>query len=303
MGSGSWNMDRYRDYSRSMGRTVSGSGALDMSGIRNARQIYRKTKLDPTLSPWRVMRECCDSKEHPETKPVILALDVTGSMGPSCLRVAGELNPIMMDAFEHYTDMEFMIMGIGDTDTSDQAPIQISQFESDIRIASQLDRVWIEFGGGGNCFESYTAAWYMGLKHTALDCWKRGKKGTIITMGDEPLNPYLPMERMRELTGDPLQRDVDTEELYREVLPYFNVYHLAVSDPLNSYHFYAKNIESSFGRLLGDHFRVTTVEQLPQAIAACLMDSMSHSDMGRDVFLPRKRFGQRTPRQQVQAVR
>ena len=279
MGSGKWNREKYEEYSRMAGRKLSSRGAVDMSGIRNARQMYRAAGPDPALSPFRVIRECCDSEEHPETKPVILALDVTGSMGDSCLRVAGELNPIMTDAFEQYRDIEFMVMGIGDTDTRDRAPIQISQFESDIRIASQLDRIWIEFGGGGNCFESYSAAWYMGLKHTAPDCWKRGKKGTIITMGDEPLNPYLPRTRLNELTGDCLQQDVETEALYREASGYFNIYHLAVNDPGNSYGYYARGIEKSFGSLLGKRFRVTTVEQLPQAIAACLQDSLQNDDM------------------------
>lgn len=89
-----------------------------------------------------------------------------------------------------------MIMGIGDL-AYDGCPIQVSQFESDIRIAEQLDKIYFEFGGGGNSFESYTAAWYFGSRHTKLDCLNRGKKGIIITMGDEQLNPYLPLKGRR----------------------------------------------------------------------------------------------------------
>lgn len=288
MGSGRWSGSMYAAYQKSSGRKVKADGSLDMSGISRADQIYRQTELDKSLSPYKVMRECCDSTEHPETKPVILALDVTGSMGRSCMKVASALNPIMTDAFEQWKDIEFMVMGIGDTDARDRAPIQISQFESDIRIASALDKIWIEFGGGGNCFESYSAAWYMGLRHTSLDCWKRGKKGTIITMGDEPLNPYLPRERMSKLTGDPLQEDIETEQLYAEASRYFNIYHLAVSDSYNSYGYYKKSIDASFGKLLGDHFRVTTVEQLPQAIAACIQDSQDNDSMN-DMPLKKKK--------------
>jgi hypothetical protein len=132
------------------------------------------------------MRECCDSDEHPDTLPVILALDVTGSMGGALLKTAASLNVIMQKILDEYEDVEFMVMGIGDL-SYDRAPIQISQFESDIRIAEHLDRLWFERGGGGNSFESYTAAWYMGLYHTSLDCWKKGRKGILITLGDEPL--------------------------------------------------------------------------------------------------------------------
>lgn len=102
-------------------------------------------------------------------------------------------------------------MGIGDL-SYDRFPIQASQFESDIRIAEQLEKVYFEFGGGGNFYESYTAAWYFGARHTKLDCWNRGKKGIIITIGDERLNPYLPRTAyycgLSNATGDSLEDTV-----------------------------------------------------------------------------------------------
>jgi hypothetical protein len=162
------------------------------------------------------MRECRDSEEHPETVPVILALDVTGSMSAAAVEIAKKLNVIMTNLYDQVKDVEFMIMGIGDL-YCDRGSIQISQFESDIRIAEQLDKIWFEFGGGGNFWESYSAAWYMGSRHCDLDCWKRGKKGIIITMGDERLNPYLPEEALMLQTGDDLEADVKTEDLYEEV--------------------------------------------------------------------------------------
>lgn len=47
------------------------------------------------LDPKNVIRECCDTEEHPNTIPVILALDVTGSMGQAAVEVAKKLNVIM----------------------------------------------------------------------------------------------------------------------------------------------------------------------------------------------------------------
>ena len=72
-------------------------------------------------------------------------------------------------------DVEISIMAIGDL-AYDSAPIQMSQFESDVRIAEHLDKVYFGGGGGGNCYESYSLAWYCGLNHAQLDCWERGKK-------------------------------------------------------------------------------------------------------------------------------
>ena len=272
MGCGGWKREDFERYSKGMGRTVCADGHVDTSGMHGAQDMYRARAIDPKMDPYKVMRECCDTEEHPDTVPVILALDVTGSMGGALLKTASSLGVIMEDILEKYTDVEFMIMGIGDL-TYDRAPIQISQFESDIRIAEHLDRIWFERGGGGNNFESYTAAWYMGLYHTQLDCWKRGKKGIIITLGDEPLNPYLPCERLTRVTGDALRKDVETGALYRKALQYFDLFHIAVDDPEDSYRWHKPKIIRSFGRLLGKRFAVSTLDCLPQTIIGCLKEA------------------------------
>ena len=190
MGSGSWTSRSFADYTT----TTKGMAVEDfMDTSFSAQELYKARRLSAALDPKIVMRECRDSEEHPNTLPVILALDVTGSMGGSAVKVAQKLNDIMTELYNdpNVQDIEFCIMGIGDL-YCDDAPIQISQFESDIRIAEQLDELYFEGGGGGNSYESYTAAWYMGVNHCDLDCWKRGQKGIIITMGDELPNPYLP---------------------------------------------------------------------------------------------------------------
>ena len=269
MGGGYWRKEDFARYSAGMGRTVRSDGHIDTSGMRSAQDMYRARGLDPDLSPYKVMRECCDSEEHPETVPVILALDVTGSMGGALLKTASSLGVIMQNILDKYKDVEFMVMGIGDL-SYDRGPIQISQFESDIRIAEHLDKIWFERGGGGNSFESYTAAWYMGLHHTVLDCWKRGRKGIIITLGDEPLNPYLPGARLEQLTGDRLQGDVQTRDLYLRALEKFEIFHVAVDDPGDCDRRYAGQIKSSFGRLLKKRLRVSTLDELPRTILKCL---------------------------------
>ena len=272
MGGGYWRREDFAKYSRTHGRRVRSDGHIDTSGMHGAQDMYKARMLDPQLNPYKVVRECCDSEEHPETIPVILALDVTGSMGGACLKTAASLNVIMQDIMKQYKDVEFMIMAIGDL-AYDAAPIQISQFESDIRIAEHLDKIWFERGGGGNSFESYTAAWYMGLHHTKLDCWKRDKKGIIITMGDEPMNPYLPASPLARATGDILQGDVETPELYREALGRFEIFHIAIDDREDCYSHYRDRIRDSFGKLLKDRFLVSTLDMLPQTILSCLEQS------------------------------
>jgi hypothetical protein len=186
---GAWTEKDYVSYSASVGRSTKRDASTGtmcfMADDYSAQEVYKSRRIQPELDPKNVMRECCDSEEHPNTIPVILALDVTGSMGSTAVKVASKLNEVMTKLYDNVTDVEFCIMGIGDL-AFDSAPIQISQFESDIRIAENVDNIYHEHGGGGNNFESYSFAWYMGLRHTNLDCWNRGKKGIIITLGHDP---------------------------------------------------------------------------------------------------------------------
>lgn len=186
--------------------------------------------MNDKLNPYNVVRECCDSEEHPNTIPVILALDVTGSMGSASIEVASELGNIMKELYKTNKDVEFMIMGIGDF-YYDKSPLQVSQFESDIRIAEQLDLLYHEHGGGSNDFESYTAAWAFGLYNCNLDCWKRGKKG-IITMGDETINPYIDCGEWKSHVGEPPQDEnglILTGSLYNKVKDKYNLFHINVA--------------------------------------------------------------------------
>lgn len=272
MGSGSWTSCAYVTHST----TTRGYNSMADFMSASAQDLYRSNKLEDCLNPYKVIRECCDSEEHPNTVPVILALDVTGSMGSAAEAVAKKLDEIMTELYKTVTDVEFMIMAIGDL-SYDNAPIQASQFESDIRIAEQLEKVYFEGNGGGNSWESYTAAWYFALNHTKLDCWNRGKKGIIITLGDEPLNPYLPKTPLSQVTGDNLQADVDTNKLYEDVTKKFDVYHLAIDDSHTSYNFYANNIKETFGDLLGDHFKVSTLQSLSSDIANIVNESANNS--------------------------
>lgn len=264
MGSGSWTVNSFASYSTSVGRGLDAGGSV--SGDYSAQEMFKQRYIAPELNPKNVIRECCDSEEHPYTRPVILALDVTGSMGGASVKVAKELNVIMTDLYSKVKDVEFLIMGIGDL-AYDVAPIQASQFESDIRIAEQLDKIYFEAGGGGNSYESYTAAWYFGLRHCKLDCWNRGKKGIIITLGDEPLNPYLPKNALSEVTGDKLQEDVETVDLYKQVIEKYEVYHLAVNDTETSYRWHEAEIKNTFGKYLDEnHLKVVNMDNLATTI-------------------------------------
>lgn len=269
MGSGSWTTASYAMYSADAGKTYS------VTTGRVINQEFHQKWLDKSLDPKLFsIRECVNNEEHPNTIPIILGLDVTGSMGDTCKECAEALGVIMTSLYKKYKDIEFCIMGIGDL-AYDSAPVQMSQFESDVRIAESLDKVYMEHGGGGNDYESYTAAWYMGLKRTKLDAVeKQGRKGIIITMGDEKLNPYLPSDKLNDATNSKEQSDIETNELYKEVSKKFDVYHIAVNDYGNCYNYHKKGIEETFGNLLGKRLKISTINKLSETIESCIDDSL-----------------------------
>ena len=271
MGSGIFTTSSFTSYSTSRGRTVDSRGTVTSDNLQD---FYQQTHIHKDLNPYKVVRECCDSEEHPNTIPVIIGLDVTGSMGRACVKTAQNLNTIITSLYDKFDDIEFMIMGIGDL-AYDRAPIQASQFESDVRIAEHLDKVYMEHGGGGNGFESYTAAWYFGLHHTKLDCWKRGKKGIIITMGDEPLNPYLPKTPLEKVTGDNLEADVETKDLYELTKEKFDIYHIAIDDIDDCYQHYKTRVDKTFKEVLNEDYKISTLDKLPSTIVKCIENSVN----------------------------
>ena len=284
MGSGSWSVSNYAAYACSTGHGYDAECCTIARDYTSSSQAFTAHQIDKAMDPKNVLRECCDNEEHPATIPVILALDVTGSMGSTAIEVQKKLNPIMVEIYKRVKDAEIMVMAIGDL-AYDNSPIQISQFESDIRIAENLHKIQFENGGGGNDYESYTAAWYMGLKHCKLDCWKRGKKGLIITMGDEPINPYLPCYQLNEATGDTCQSDVETPKLFKEASEKFDIYHISVES--RSYPNQTRE-RSTFAKVIGEqHALVSSVDKISDKIISIVEDFAKKSNQSIIVESPK----------------
>ena len=66
---------------------------------------------------------------------------------------------------------------------------------------------------------------------------------------------------------------METGELFRQALQYFDIFHVAVDDPEDSYRWHKHKIIKSFGRLLGRRFAVSTLDRLPQTILGCLEEA------------------------------
>ena len=224
MGCGSWTSSSWDSYKKSK--------SIDAKST--VRSIYHSSECKDTMNPKGVnVRESRDSDEHPNSNAIILGLDVTGSMGSTAETIAkGGLNDIITGIYDKniLEDPQVMVAAIGDT-YYDESPLQVGQFESDIRAAQNLMDIWFEGGGGGNGGESYLALWYFAARHTSIDCFeKRGKKGVIFTIGDEPCCSKLPKEHIKEVFGDDVQADINAEDILAEVSKMYDVYHIGLRE-------------------------------------------------------------------------
>lgn len=198
---------------------------------KSTREVFNRSSIKQTMDPRGVtMRESRDSAANPKSTPIILALDVTGSMGMIADHIAreglGTLIEIILDR-KPVTDPHIMVMGVGDVHC-DAAPLQVSQFEADIRIAEQLKDLWLEGGGGGNQHESYTLPWYFAAAKTDIDSVKDGRKGILFTFGDEECPPDLRAEQIKRVLGDKVKKDMTAKELFDMVEEKYTVYHVVV---------------------------------------------------------------------------
>lgn len=241
MGTARWNPSDWSAYANSTSRKTTDA-------------VFASRSLDEDLNPLGVVaRESRDSDLNPESSAIIVGLDVTGSMGMIADALARKGLGTMVEeilARKPVADPHIMCLGIGDA-LYDQAPLQATQFEADIRIARQLERLWLEKGGGGNACESYNLPWYFAAMHTSIDCFeKRGKKGYLFTVGDEEPPRVLPAKAISHFIGDRVQRDFESHELLRMASRMYHVFHVIVEEGSHARHD-SRGVRSAWIDLLG----------------------------------------------------
>lgn len=193
----------------------------------------RTNKVTQDLDIRGKVRECVDLEgEHNNTFPVIIALDVTGSMGHVPERLVKRDFPEIMKKIidAGVNDAQVCFMAIGDHEC-DYVPIQVGQFEaSDELLDNWLTRLYLEGGGGGNTGESYLLAWAVAARQVKTDAWdKRKKKGVLITIGDEPNLTRLPDSDRNKLLGVG-QGDISDKAILAEAMEKWEVYHINLMD-------------------------------------------------------------------------
>ena len=167
----------------------------DSRGINSnssAAAIFKNKEFKDIYNPLFInMRESRDSEDSPNSTPVILGFDVTGSMDYLAVEIAtNSLNKTITELYDKKPITNPHVMCAAFTaprynrDLILPGSLQVTQFEADIRVVEQLLDLNVKFGGNKYSYDDLV--WYFAARHTDIDCFKkRGKKGYIFCIGDE----------------------------------------------------------------------------------------------------------------------
>lgn len=243
-------------------------------------EIFSRS-FNNAMCPFEVLlRESRDSDEHPESFPIILALDVTGSMGTIPVHLVKNDFPVIMKNImdSGIKDPQILFMGVGDHEC-DRAPLQVGQFESsDTLLNKWLTDLWLESGGGGNEGESYFLPWYF-TRNTVTDHMeKRGQKGVLITIGDEPVLKEISKRDLDVIFGGQNQ-NYTAAELLELAGEKYHVFHIHMN---NTRAGSLPQVINGWKQLMGDKVRFAdSKESVAGVIVSIIREVYAEQSNGR----------------------
>lgn len=195
--------------------TVDGYKRNSHGYSEHAAQLERRRVVDNGVLFTERRRLHCQG-----ASPIVLAFDVTGSMGnlPKILSdklplVAGQL------AIRQYVHEPWIsLAAIGDI-KHDKAPLQVTDFIEPRHLDSQLERLFFEAGGGNNDQESYEFTAYAYASRSLLP---QAKTPFFIFTGDEGFSPVLASSDLEHHFHESHPRSLESAEVFKQLQ---HIYH------------------------------------------------------------------------------
>jgi len=155
------------------------------------------------------------------TAPLVIACDVTGSMGEWPATIFSKLPYLDLEGQEYLgEDMEISFAAVGDV-FSDTYPLQVRPFGRGKELEARLKELIIEGNGGGQTCESYDVAAYYYSHNVDMP---NAIKPIFIFIGDEGLYDFLDKDKTSELCHIDKVERIGVEKVIKELQNKFAVY-------------------------------------------------------------------------------
>ncbi|MBN1976813.1 MAG: zinc ribbon domain-containing protein [Anaerolineae bacterium] len=156
------------------------------------------------------------------TNPLIIAVDVTGSMADWPFEIFDRL-PLLYNTLSQYReDLEISFAAIGDA-AVDRWPLQVTSFASGFDLEQLLGSLYGE-GGGGDAAESYGlfAHWV----NTHVEAPNASETPFLIVFGDVTMHSKVPQDQIAHYLGDRVGSDVDAVKTWGQISKTWNTWFL-----------------------------------------------------------------------------
>lgn len=217
------------------------------------------------------VRESRDSVANPNSTPIIIALDCTGSMNDIALSAKKNIGTLMAEVYDRspVSDPHVMVMFFDDVFVSRSEALQVTQFEADRIIIDQMEELYWVGNGGGNGSESYNLPIHFAVNHCECDAFAKNRKGFLFIMGDDGVPPALTTDQLRAVYGPDYEaiEPLDFKDLLQQAEENWHVFFIYPTrgGRMNSY------VAEGWRSVIGERFiTLDDVDKLAEVLVATM---------------------------------
>ena len=189
---------------------------------KKSKQRGGRSYLDRSSPDMNLVDPCGKVISTQSTNPVVVAVDVTGSMSHWPYEIFDRLPLLYQTLSQYREDVEISFVAIGDA-TSDRYPLQVCDFSKGIGLEDQLNGLYGEGGGGGTVRESYELFAHFLLNQCRAP---NAQRPFLILYGDEGFYENVSAQHIRHYLGGQASRDVNSLRIWEALSESWNMFHL-----------------------------------------------------------------------------
>lgn len=194
----------------------------DFGSARKRYDVHVGRSYDDARSSNKDISELVEkSLETNSESPLVIACDVTGSMGEWPATMFSKLPYLELEGKEYLgDDMEISFAAVGDVYSDDYA-LQVRKFTKGTELKEKLEELVIEGGGGGQTMESYDLC---ALYYSRKVKMPKAIKPIFIFIGDEGCYDSIDRESAKTYAGIELKERLPTKQVMKDLQSKYSVY-------------------------------------------------------------------------------